>query len=133
MRDTGDFMSDEEQQASEVDKGLEKGCLGCLGLIGLFGVLILVLLVIGHFSGGDQEGDSGAYVKVSCREWVKEKLKAPASADFSSETTSYSSGRYTVTGLVDAQNSFGAQVRSSFTCVATHSGETTRLISVTVK
>ena len=68
--------------------------------------------------------DVGA--KVACEEMGKQELKAPSTASFSgagSTTTIYlGTGHYHVRGWVDAQNSFGAKVRSGYTCKATNKG-----------
>jgi len=54
---------------------------------------------------------------VLCKDEVTAALKAPSTAEFSSvsasRTATYS---WTVTGAVDAQNGFGAQIRSRFVC-----------------
>ena len=54
-------------------------------------------------------------------ETVKQLLKAPKSADFPSITNGWSFGRnqyyVAVQSYVDAQNSFGAQIRSEFTLI----------------
>lgn len=55
------------------------------------------------------------------QETVKQLLKAPKSADFPSITNGWSFGRnqyyVAVQSYVDAQNSFGAQIRSEFTLI----------------
>lgn len=58
-------------------------------------------------------------ITVACKALVRERLKAPASADFSHVTMSGSGPEYTVRGFVDSENGFGARLRSSFTCEAT--------------
>jgi hypothetical protein len=99
-------------------------CAGCVALVAQVGD-----------TGSD---DPSAYVEVACRDWVRAKLKAPASADFSGELAvldDAATNRWRVEGSVDAQNSFGALVRSTWTCVATYS-ETeheTTLVSVDVR
>lgn len=98
------------------------------------GVAAGLLAVIGactaiSSAGG---GDQSAYVKVACRDWVKERLKSPASAEFSDESVERDGDDgYVVSGAVDSQNGFGAMIRNTYTCEATHSGETTRLVSLT--
>jgi hypothetical protein len=107
--------------------------IGCLALIAVPVLFIGYCTVAGHTSDGGSDSDPSAYVKVACRGWVKGQLKAPSGADFSGESvTPNGGGQYTVTGYVDAQNSFGAKIRAPFTCVATYSGESTRLVSVQV-
>lgn len=62
---------------------------------------------------------------VMCQQFVKMNLKAPASADFggllagdwqdpNTHAIHMGNGKYRCTGFVDAQNSFGAQIRNQF-------------------
>jgi len=104
-------------------------------------ILIISAVIIGLCAGcvtlfsavGDD--DPSGHVTVACRDWVKERLKAPATADFSQETAAVedsAANRWKVTGVVDSENSFGAKVRSRWTCIATHEGDTTSLVDITV-
>ncbi len=52
---------------------------------------------------------------IACEDMLRDQLKAPDSADFTG-TTATGSGPWTVTGQVDAQNSFGASLRSAWSC-----------------
>jgi hypothetical protein len=64
----------------------------------------------------------------ACHQFVRPRLKAPATADFAryssasvASTPYYEGGevtltRYAVRSYVDSENSFGADMRSSFTC-----------------
>jgi hypothetical protein len=52
----------------------------------------------------------------TCENFVKDRLKAPSTADFGDRDVSGSAGTYTVTSTVDADNSFGAKLRSNYTC-----------------
>lgn len=57
----------------------------------------------------------------ACHEAVKLRLKAPGTAQFGGEQTQGDGGPTTaaiVTGWVDAQNGFGAMVRSRYWCKA---------------
>ena len=53
--------------------------------------------------------------------FVKKNLKAPSTADFpvfrETAVDDLGGGRFRVTSYVDAQNSFGAQIRTNYTCV----------------
>jgi hypothetical protein len=53
---------------------------------------------------------------------VNANLKAPSTASLSS-TARGSDGKYTVTGQVDAENSFGAKVRNSYQGAVSISGD----------
>lgn len=66
---------------------------------------------------------------VKCQDAVRNRLKAPTSAHFVGGLTPpplphYAAGNgtqsYTFNGLVDAQNSYGAILRTSYTCTATY-------------
>jgi hypothetical protein len=55
---------------------------------------------------------------VRCRVKIQESLKAPTSTSFRSEDVRYddAKGVSMVIGAVDAQNSFGAKIRSRYFC-----------------
>jgi hypothetical protein len=94
------------------------------------GVLLALALILGSVmsscvaNAGKVDpatlGDGG-HAKVACRGMVEDKLKAPSTADFSNESVSGSGTSWNVAGLVDSQNSFGAKIRSSYTCSLTYS------------
>lgn len=67
-----------------------------------------------------------------CKDFVKDRLKAPGSARFpdffddDDEVRVSSVGdRYTVRSHVDAENSFGALLQTDFTCVVEDDGDDT--------
>lgn len=57
----------------------------------------------------------------NCKVLVKDRLKAPATAQFSAsyEQVQATGGTYRWAGTVDAENSFGANVRTAFVCAGT--------------
>jgi hypothetical protein len=62
--------------------------------------------------------------QITCEKLVQGKLKAPATANFTEVfTTKNTAGDYITKGNVDAENSFGANLRNTFTCT-THHGVT---------
>jgi hypothetical protein len=74
-------------------------------------------------------GDSGpdeisAYVM--CQDFVEDRLKAPSSADFPqlSDWTAAKTGpdQWRIRSYVDAENSFGATIRSHFVCEVRYVG-----------
>lgn len=87
----------------------------------IIGVSILILVIFAGTRDTSYEPtfeDKQADAKRACQEqFIADRLKAPATAKFSNVTVSGLDGTHTVTGSVDSQNSFGAQVRASFTCV----------------
>jgi len=69
----------------------------------------------------------------ACRTEVTRQLKAPATARFSNERAVELGDRFHyIDGSVDAQNSFGALVRSSYRCKAETSGDGWSVIRVDV-
>lgn len=52
-----------------------------------------------------------------CQQEVLAQLKAPATAEFGDAEAEETEDGYLVTGQVDAQNGFGALIRSDFRCV----------------
>lgn len=102
-----------------------------LGLLIACPVLFVGGWLYNALSGGSSgSNDSGA--RAACRVYVEDRLRAPSTAEFSGlEATAGDRGRWTVTGSVDAQNGFGAQVRSDFTCVVEYNGGDWLLVRIT--
>lgn len=106
------------------------GWIILLTTVALLGVLFVVIQSldlkddIAPVAITDSDGTAGgAYI--DCRDAVKLRLKAPASADFpgaGSATITHTGKNWFVSSYVDAQNGFGAQIRSEWTCTATHTG-----------
>jgi len=93
--------------------------------LGIFFAIWLFGVVLSQLPGSNKPNMS--HVRYHCQEAVEKRLKAPSTASFSGqyETTIYEvtpSQRYRVAGYVDAQNSFGAKLRKSYSCtVSTYS------------
>ena len=76
---------------------------------------------------------------VTAKEFVTARLKAPSTAKFpgmfdqdEKQTVSLGNGRYRVHSWVDSQNSFGAMIRTHWTCeLTTIDGRNFRLASFT--
>lgn len=95
-------------------------------------LLIGVGLVAWAASGGG-DGNPVGHVQSACESAVKVKLKAPGSASFHTGATESKPGIWRVVGDVDATNSFGGEVRTSFTCtVVWQSDKTAEVVGVTV-
>ncbi|MBC3621890.1 Uncharacterised protein [Vibrio metschnikovii] len=64
-----------------------------------------------------------------CQQFVRERLLSPRTANFPSlvatsrHTTDLEGGRYRISSYVDAQNAFGAEVRTQFICTVKYEGE----------
>ena len=92
-------------------------------VVGIIAVLFLIGLIVkgcggdSSGSGGDGRDEIGA--SIVCEDFVKDRLKAPSTADFpsySDYTITGSGDDYTVEGYVDAENGFGAMIRTDWTC-----------------
>jgi len=104
------------------------GCLKVSLLI--FGGIVALSLIIQAFSGGFGGSGSGSgAAKRACHNTVESSLKSPSTARFSSSVSGHNTkeDNFLVEGTVDAQNSFGATVRSSFQCVVDTSGSSPRV------
>lgn len=112
-----------QTEAQKAQLTTAKGCGGCLGLI-------IVLALIGYLFPNKESGHDGArdltiMSAIQCRDFVKARLKAPATADFSSlsgSATSAGNNKYVVHAYVDAQNGFGANIRTTYTCSVQYTG-----------
>ena len=97
----------------------------------LIGALILLCLASVLIKAIKPDPVDGYDAQVACKDFVRDHLKAPASAAFSRVDHSGSGSTFTVTGAVDAQNSFGATLRMNWTCTVTLNGDTWTLKSLT--
>jgi len=96
---------------------------GCLKAILVVVGLFIALGVIGRFipKSAEQTADDsrrGAYL--ICKQFVEQRLRSPKSAEFPNSSEAQvqpiSDGDYEVHAHVDAQNAFGAMIRSTFDC-----------------
>jgi hypothetical protein len=92
----------------------------------------LVMAALSACDGG-AGGEGGAYE--ACKRAVESTLKAPSTADFSgplhSDITA-DGDTYKVAGYVDSENSFGASLRSNFTCTVRDTGGDWELVDLDV-
>lgn len=100
--------------------------LALVGACCFGGVTLAVKRLGGSDSGGSNNApaDRSAEAKWACEEFVKKQLKAPATAKFSGEAAAKAAkpvgDEYIASGSVDSQNSFGALLRSTFSCDITY-------------
>jgi hypothetical protein len=103
-------------------KRSEKFGFGCLFLV--FGAILLVVMVARRDPETDAKNEEQRmrYAAASvCENAVRARLKAPAGAEFQSSRqaaiTELDNGNYKISSYVDAQNSFGAKLRTPYTCL----------------
>lgn len=103
----------------------------------VLGVAVVAACCIGGVVKGCGGGGSPQDEKVSaisgCEELVKDRLKAPSTAEFSNEAADGGDGSYVVDGDVDSENSFGAMLRSHFTCTVHSAGDQWELDSMQIE
>ena len=118
--------SSEPPPAKPKASGAAIGCGTVLALIIVGGIVSCVASLNSGGSSNDH-GVDRIEAQLACQDFVKEKLKAPATAKFSGQQTNVAGvNQWTVTGLVDAENSFGAMLRSNWTCSIRLDGDTWR-------
>lgn len=109
-----------------------KGYKSCLLSMAKFVTyLLIVLFLLGGISkcaSDDSTSDDNSIYRpddeiyIYAENYVKENLKSPATAEFAGIYDSHTSiihlgeGKYKVSSYVDSQNSFGAMIRTKFTC-----------------
>lgn len=83
----------------------------------ILGFFVFIVISIWLFTSCNQAHEpSSTESGVVCEGFVKSQLKSPSTASFSGTTAYSSGGGYTATTTVDSQNSFGATLRSTWTC-----------------
>lgn len=69
--------------------------------------------------------DEVSHAVSACEKFIEAELVAPTTAEHPSGGQGYidhGKGRYTIDSYVDAQNSFGAQIRTKYICVVQYNG-----------
>ena len=122
MDETGDTDN-------QIERWVNRAGLVLLALVLLGGAWLIIRGPDKPKTAAEQAAEyqpSAADAERMCREDVLGKLKAPSTATFgdvqSTISDDFDINRWTVTGWVDAENSFGATIRSEWTCSATHRG-----------
>jgi len=104
----------------------KKSRTGCV-IISLL-VLVILILVVVNLGGGDlsNTGPTDLNAFFMCQQFVGDRLKAPKTADFApsreAKIVKNDVNTFTVTSYVDAQNSFGANIRTEYTCKVSYQG-----------
>lgn len=101
----------------------------------LLGLVFWALEAVGLYTPDEDRGrsttDVGSFeAEYACNDFARDRLKSPSTAHFNEDTSSNVGNRWTVSGSVDSENSFGASLRSTFTCTMTISGDTWRLVDL---
>lgn len=129
-------MYPQQQQQPETPKRRKKKASPLLAILGL--LMIATLCAIGGvivFGGVDTKVDPVAdnrstNAEVMCEQFIEQRLKAPATAEYPKPETSKDGATYTVRGGVDSENGFGAKIRTAYTCVVRDNGDTWTLVDL---
>ncbi len=95
-------------------------------------VLSVAAATLTGCGGSDEKALDKAGAGLVCEDFVDDRLKSPGSAEFSAQRIDVidpEKGRYDVTGVVDAENSFGALLRSNYRCELRLDGEKWHLLN----
>lgn len=97
------------------------------------GVVFVVAVMVLALYSSNRDGDAGTEREAvaQCEGFADKRLKAPDEAEYDLAATS-DGDQWVVTGTVDAENSFGAKVRSDVTCELHFDGDTAVLDNITV-
>ena len=98
----------------------------------IIGIVLLMFFLTWLFTGNKtnptvtiETGVTDSQTYIISQSFVKEILKAPATADFPLGEYSHiqnDEDTYTVSSYVDSENGFGANVRNNWTVTLTHNG-----------
>lgn len=131
-RDLVEKKAEKKPKLTEKQQAKQDMKTGCIALSIIAGIVLIVFMVLNLDNGG---GSSSPKSDISdkygasaiCRQYVEESLKAPSSAKFPSITnetiTNPSLGTWEVLSYVDAQNSFGAMIRTEYYCIVFYLGK----------
>jgi hypothetical protein len=109
--------------------------MGCLAV--LLAMVVGVTGCVVWVYSADDEGDA-VEAWTMCQGFVEDRLVAPATAEYPFDFRPYvedlGGGRFVVAAYVDAENEFGAQLRSDFRCDVAYQGDGTwELVSLEVE
>lgn len=119
---------------------LPKNNTGCSGWV----IVLIIIITIGYCTRDKkeetansknsnttelQERENGFLAYTYAEKFVKEKLKAPSTAKFPDDFERYKhvkyigDNKYQIISWVDSQNSFGAMLRTKFSCIIKIEGD----------
>jgi hypothetical protein len=118
-----------KKSLSQEQEDQNKGCL--VGAIGIF-IMTIALMIWYNVNKDDiiqQHKHDRLEALINSREFVKDRLKAPGTAEFSTnenDAVMIDENNYYIHSWVDAENSFGAKLRSNYKCKIVFNGDKTR-------
>lgn len=90
-------------------------------------VIVLFAVILNTASGGSPDTRSDTAAFVMCQDFVRDRLKSPSTAAFptirEARVQSVGEQEWQVRSHVDAQNSFGAELRTEWSCDIEYLGD----------
>ena len=125
-------VAEEKKEADEKasQAKIQKGCLGCLAAV-ILAPVVFIYLWVTFFPGDppsprEQAESRGTMAAIQCESFVRDRLTAPATADFpflDREVRILGDNvNYMVTSYVDSENAFGATLRTNWICEIRYNG-----------
>jgi ribosomal protein L40E len=106
----------------------------------IFGIMLIGIIWLFYSCTHKSDGEAIDYsvnnqsisAWVAATNAVQNELKSPSTANFPSYSNSYvtdnNDGTYSVSSYVDAENSFGAKIRSTWSCTVNSSGNVSNIV-----
>lgn len=101
-----------------------------LHLLSVMAIGFFAFLAYGSSDSSNDSPSNNKFLAYSYAEkFVKKKLKSPSTAEFpgtlekDEHITDLGNGEYRIESWVDSQNSYGAQIRTSFSCTIKFEGD----------
>jgi hypothetical protein len=94
-------------------------------VVGIFGIICMCMFAAmsQFFTTDNKPKDHSIMASIQCKNFVKDSLKSPSSAEFPmSKGQNIGSNTYVVNSYVDADNVFGAKLRKNFSCKIKYTG-----------
>lgn len=115
-------MAGIETSAEKAPESTGKRWAKSLGVVAAIAIPLIGIYAMTANPRDEAPADPATAAILECEQAVKQQLKAPDTATFSSRATE--SDKWTVSGTVSAENSFGATVRSDYRCTVAITGDT---------
>jgi len=122
---------DKKQTSSAVHERRATFAVGCLVLIGVMGWCVSSVSDNSSTSNSQPTAtpgqDKATMATVQCRNYMRATLRSPSTADFpgmfsGSVSSALGNNRYLLREYVDAQNAYGATIRSNYECRIRYKG-----------
>lgn len=123
----------EELKLEEQAKNGKTIGIGCLGLIAIIIILSLLLSMCGSKDAAEKPPHDPISAFYMSQQFTTKQLKAPATAKYpaysEAQVLDLGDGQYRISAYVDAQNAFGAMIRTQYLCTVKHvEGDTRQLL-----